>query len=106
MTMQDQARGRPTPYSLRTSSSILIVYCFIALLQFIATFPRRHKQLPCLTLTGLSSGLERTRGVVEHLPSSLFSTFFLVFSWGLTGSVINHKNRAGALRFKIESAVS
>ena len=24
MTMQDQARGRPTPYSLRTSSSILI----------------------------------------------------------------------------------
>ena len=25
-----------------------------------------HKQLPCLTLMGLPSGLERTRGVVEH----------------------------------------
>jgi hypothetical protein len=30
-----------------------------------------HKQLPCLTLMGLPSGLERTRGVVEHFRGRL-----------------------------------
>jgi hypothetical protein len=34
----------------------------------VVNLPRtsHHKQLPCLTLMGLPSGLERTRGVVEH----------------------------------------